>query len=257
MGGRLAGKVAIVTGGASGIGRAIAALFTAEGARIVIGDREPGPAVENRPAGPAEGKVLHHAADVTRPAEVAELVAAAGQAFGAVSVLVNCVGVSGRRLGDGPVADCTEEAWDHVLATNLKSVYLCCKHAIPAMRQSGGGSIVNIASVLGLVGDALFATHAYAASKGGILSLTRAMAVTYAPERIRVNALCPGLIDTPMSRRAAADPQVLAALPRLQPLTGAMGRAEDVAAAALFLASDDSRFITGAVLPVDGGWTAQ
>src|SRR5439155_13684846 len=116
--------------------------------------------------------------------------------------------------------DCTVEGWDFVLETNLKSVFLCCKFAVPHMRDEGsGGAIVNVSSVLGLVGDPLFATHAYAASKGGILALTRAMAVTYAPDRIRVNALCPGLIRTPMSERAANDPEIQAALPRLQPLT--------------------------------------
>jgi NAD(P)-dependent dehydrogenase (short-subunit alcohol dehydrogenase family) len=205
---RLQGKIAVVTGGAGGIGAATAARLCAAGARVLI-------------------------------------------------ALVNAVGGSGRRFGDGPVADCTEAGWDYVLDTNLKSVFLCCKHAIPLLRKAGGGSIVNMASVLGLVGHPLFATHAYAAAKGGVIALTRAMAVAYAPEGIRVNALCPGLIDTPMSARAAADPEIQSALPNLQPLTGAMGRPDDVAEAALFLASDAAAFISGCVLPVDGGWTAR
>jgi NAD(P)-dependent dehydrogenase (short-subunit alcohol dehydrogenase family) len=137
-------------------------------------------------------------------------------------------------------------------------VFLVCKHAVPALRARGGGSVINLSSVLALVGgDDDFATHAYAASKGGIVALTRAMAVTYARDGIRCNVLCPGLIETPMSRRAQADPSIVARLPELQPLTGAFGRAQDVASAALFLASAASGFVTGAVLPIDGGWTAR
>jgi len=176
---------------------------------------------------------------------------------GRLDVLFNGAGISGRRLGDGPVHEATEEAWDAVLAGNLKSVFLCCKHAVRLMLERGG-SIVNLASVLALVGgDEDFATHAYAASKGGIVALTRAIAVTYAARGIRCNAVAPGLIATPMSARAQADPGIRARLPELQPLTGDFGRPEDVAAAALYLASDESRFVTGAVLPVDGGWTAR
>jgi NAD(P)-dependent dehydrogenase (short-subunit alcohol dehydrogenase family) len=142
-----------------------------------------------------------------------------------------------------------------VLDANLKSVFLCSKHAIPALRRSGGGAVVNLSSVVGLVGSDLFDTHAYAASKGAIVTLTRAMAVAYAADGIRVNAICPGLIDTPMSERARSDPETMARLHELQPLTREPGRPEDVAGAAVYLAS--ARFVTGAVLTVDGGWTAQ
>lgn len=256
MPGRLAGEVALITGGASGIGRAAASLFHAEGARVVIADADDAAGAAAAAALAPDGEVRFCRADVTRAAEAAAAVRLAREQFGSLSILVNAVGASGRRLGDGPVDTCAEAAWEFVLATNLKSVYLCSQAAIPALRERGGGAIVNVASVLGLVGHPLFSTHAYAASKGGIIALTRAMAVTYAPERIRVNVLCPGLIDTPMSARAAQDPTIQAALASLQPLTGAMGTAEEVARAIAFLASDEASFITGAVLPVDGGWTA-
>jgi meso-butanediol dehydrogenase / (S,S)-butanediol dehydrogenase / diacetyl reductase len=177
-------------------------------------------------------------------------------ALGRLDVLVCAHGISGRRLGDGPVETCPEEAWDAVLEANLRSVFLYCKRAIPLLRAAGGGAIVTVSSVLGLVGgDEDFATHAYAASKAGVIGLTRAMAVTYAKEGIRCNAVCPGLIETPMSRRAQENAAIRARLAELQPLTGDFGRPEDVAQAVLYLAT--APFVTGAVLPVDGGWTAR
>lgn len=224
--------VAVVTGAAGGIGSAVAAAFADAGFDVVGLDREQ--------------------ADLSQAAEV-------GRAFAdldRIDVLFNGAGISGRPLGDGPVEACTEEAWDTVLATNLKSVFLCCRAAIPKLRAAGGGAIVNLASVLALVGgDDDFATHAYATSKAGIVGLTRAIAVTYAPEGIRCNAIAPGLIATPMSARAQADERIRARLPELQPLTGDFGRTEDVAQAAVYLAT--ARFVTGTVLPVDGGWTAR
>ena len=184
--GSLTGKVAVVTGAAGGIGGAVAAAFAEAGAEVVALDREQ--------------------ADVSVADEVER-----------VDVLFNGVGISGRRLGDGPVDECTEIAWDTVLATNLKSIFLCSKHAVPLLRAAGGGAIVNLTSIHGLVGgDADFATHAYAASKAGIVGLTRAMAVHYAREEIRCNAIAPGLIRTPMSQRAQNDPGILARLSDLQ-----------------------------------------
>jgi NAD(P)-dependent dehydrogenase (short-subunit alcohol dehydrogenase family) len=173
-----------------------------------------------------------------------------------LDALVCAHGISGRRLGDGPVDTCTEEAWDAVLEANLGSVFLYCKRAVPLLRAAGGGAIVTVASALALVGgDEDFATHAYAASKAGLVGLTRAMAVTYARESIRCNVICPGLIATPMSRRAQDDARIRARLSELQPLTGDFGRPEDVAQAAVYLAT--APFVTGAVLTVDGGWTAR
>jgi NAD(P)-dependent dehydrogenase (short-subunit alcohol dehydrogenase family) len=228
----LEGKVAVVTGSAGGIGSAVASVLAAGGAEVVGVDRGD--------------------ADLTRADEVAHALAGVAQ----LDVLVNTAGISGRRLGDGPVDACTEEAWDAVLDTNLKSVFLCCKHAIPKLRAAGGGAIVNVSSVLGLVGgDDDFATHAYAASKAGIVGLTRAMAAHYAGDGIRCNVVAPGLIATPMSERAQADSGIRARLAELQPLTGDFGTPADVAGAVVYLAT--APFVTGAVLTVDGGWTAR
>jgi NAD(P)-dependent dehydrogenase (short-subunit alcohol dehydrogenase family) len=143
-----------------------------------------------------------------------------------------------------------------VLGTNLRASFLYCKHAIPLLRAAGGGAIVVVSSVLGLVGgDEDFATHAYSASKAGLIGLTRAMAVTYAGDGIRCNVVCPGLIETPMSRRVQEDDRIRARLPELQPLTGDFGKPDDVAQAIVYLAT--APFVTGAVLTVDGGWTAR
>ena len=195
---------------------------------------------------------------MTVNAEVAAAVRATVGRWGRLDAIFNAAGISGRRFGDGPVAECTEEGWHAVIDANLTSVFLCCKHAVAAMLEGDGGAIVNLGSVLGLVGgDEHFATHAYAASKGGIVALTRAIASSYAPRGIRANVVAPGLIRTRMSLRAQEDPAILADLPRLQPLTGDFGAPEDVAEAALYLASDAAAFVTGVVLPVDAGWTAR
>ena len=226
------GKVVLVTGAAGGIGSAVVRAFEEAGATVIGVDRDDG--------------------DLTHEPDVARIFAAPDR----LDVVFNGAGISGRSLGDGPTDECTEAGWDAVLDGNLKSVFLCCKHAIPRLREAGGGAIVNLSSVLGLVGgDADFATHAYAASKAGIIGLTRAIAVHYAPEGIRCNAIAPGLIATPMSARAQADERIRARLAELQPLTGELGRPEDVAAAALYLAT--AEFVTGTILPVDGGWTAR
>ena len=239
MGPALEGKAALVTGAAGGIGSAVARAFADAGASVVGADRVDADLV----------------CDLSHAGQAEQAVAAAEERLGRLDVVFNGAGISGRRLGDGPVETCSEEAWDAVLDANLKSVFLCSKFAIPALRRAGGGAIVNLSSVLGLVGSELFDTHAYAASKGAIVTLTRAMAAVYARDGIRVNAICPGLIDTPMSARARGDAETMARLRELQPLTGEPGRVEDVSAAAVYLAS--APFVTGAVLTVDGGWTAR
>ena len=225
-------KTAVVTGSAGGIGGGAVGPFRDAGVDVVGIDRD--------------------GADVAQGADGARAFAGLPR----LDALLTAHGMSGRRFGDGPVDRCTDEGWDAVLEQNLKSVFLCCRAAIPRLREAGGGAIVTLSSTLALVGgDEDFATHAYAASKGAIVSLTRAMAVTYAKDGIRCNVVAPGLIETPMSRRAQDDPGIRARLPELQPLTGDFGRPEDVAAAAVYLAT--APFVTGAVLTVDGGWTAR
>jgi NAD(P)-dependent dehydrogenase (short-subunit alcohol dehydrogenase family) len=247
----LEGRVALVTGAGGGIGRAVTAALVAEGARVFGIDRDPA-GIE---AGDA---VAAHRAELSDEAAVRGAVAGAVARFGRLDVVFNGAGISGRRFGDGPVDECPPAAWDTVMDANLRSVYLVCHHVIAPLRAAGGGAIINLGSVLGLVGgDRDFATHAYAASKAAIVGLTRAMAVTYAPDRIACNVIAPGLIATPMSRRAQEDPVIRERLAELQPLTGGFGAPEDVAAAAVYLAGPGARFVTGTVLAVDGGWTAR
>lgn len=255
---RLTDRVAIVTGGGSGIGLAIAQLFAREGAQVILFEIDADRAGQSLASiqGPfsASSRVL----DVTSAAQVEAGITEVMADFGRIDVLVNVAGGSGRRWGDGPADACTIEGWERTLALNLNSVFHCCKYALQAMLPRGRGAIVNIASVLGLVGgDEDFATHAYATSKGGVISLTRSIASYYAPRGIRANVICPGLIATPMSQRAQESEAIRARLAQLQPLTGAFGSAEEVANAALFLGSDEASFITGAVLTVDGGWTVR
>jgi NAD(P)-dependent dehydrogenase (short-subunit alcohol dehydrogenase family) len=240
--GSLHGLVALVTGSAGGIGSETAQSFAREGASVFGVD--------------LRGSDFD--ADLTQAEAAEAAVRAAVERHGHLDVVFNAVGMSGRRLGDGPVDACAEEAWDLVLATNLKSVYLVCKFAVPELLRSGGGSIVNVSSVLGMVGgDEDWSTHAYAASKGGLIALTRAMAATYAKRGIRANVICPAVIATAQGSRVRSDARLRARLRDLQPLTGDLGRAEDVAGAAVYLAGPASRFVTGVVLPVDGGWTAK
>jgi NAD(P)-dependent dehydrogenase (short-subunit alcohol dehydrogenase family) len=234
-------KVALVTGALGGIGAATVAAFRDSGYAVLGVDQRPGSDVA---ADLGTGKGAR--------AAVEEVIGRHGQ----LDVVVTAHGISGRRLGDGPVVDCTEEGWDAVLHANLRSVFLVCKHAVPRLIEGGGGAIVAVGSVLGLVGgDADFSTHAYAASKAGVVGLVRAIAVTYAQHGVRANVVAPGLIATPMSARAQNDESIRARLAELQPLTGDFGRPGDVAGAALYLA--EAEFVTGAVLPVDGGWTAR
>jgi NAD(P)-dependent dehydrogenase (short-subunit alcohol dehydrogenase family) len=253
---RLNGKVAIVTGGASGIGRASARLFAREGARVVIGDVATGDGEECadliREAG---GQAIFVQADVTRPADASRLVESALAAHGRLDVLFNNAGVDHPDARS--VVDTADELWDRTIAVNLKGVFLVSRAALAPMIRAGNGSIVNTASIAGLVGTA--GEAAYCASKGGVVLLTKQMALDVGPYGVRVNCVCPGAMAEPArDRRAALDEDgVVRRLARaaLNPL-GRAGRPEDVACAALFLASDESAFVTGTTLVVDGGFTA-
>jgi NAD(P)-dependent dehydrogenase (short-subunit alcohol dehydrogenase family) len=253
MTGRLDGKVALITGSGSGMGRAAAELFAREGAKVVVTDvvDDAGNATVAavRAAG---GDATYVRADVSQWSDCQAMVKCATDTYGALHVLYNNAGIF--PADDGGVLDTPESTWQTVMEINLKGVWLGCRAGIPAMIASGGGSIVNVASFVALMGAAT-AQIAYTASKGGVLSMTREIAVEYARQGIRANSLCPGPIETPLLEELLSDPQRRARRMVHIPM-GRLGRAEELAQAALFLASDDASFMTGAQLVVDGGITA-
>ena len=246
--GRLDGKVALITGAASGIGRASAVLFAKEGATVAVVDRALPEAQETVAViKKAKGEAIAIEADVSRAADVEMMIKKTVDTYGRLDILFNNAGISFRTLAF--TADLSEEDWDAVLDTNLKSVFLASRLAIPIMIKQGGGVIVNTSSANGLGGGPLVSP--YCASKAGMILLSKTMAAEYAKQKIRVNCICPGMSNTPM---------MAPNLPALQMdfiPQGRAGEPEEIAQAALFLASDDASYVTGTFLPVDGGWSAQ
>lgn len=252
--GRLKGKVVIITGAGSGMGRASAELFTEEGAKVVAADwnREGGEeTVKTIRARGGEVSFFH--ADVSKEEQVKAMVDFAVSTYGGLDVIFNNAGIAGIREGrDATVTELSSEDWDYTQSVNLKGVFFGCKHAIPEIIKRGGGSIVNTASAAAVRGST-FPIHAYTASKGGVVALTRAVAVAYGRDGVRANAIIAGAIATAMSNYYQ-DEWVRKMYEEAIPL-GRVGEARDIAYAALYLASDESRFVTGQSLVVDGGKT--
>ncbi len=250
--GRLDGKVCVITGAGGGMGREAVALFTAEGAKVCAADVMLDEAEETVEACP-EGSAFAVRVDVADEAQVEEMLAATAERFGGIDVLYNNAGIS--PADDASILDTSVESWQRVQDVNAKGVFLCCKHGIPHLRARGGGSIVNVASVVALVGAAT-SQISYTASKGAVLALTRELAVQFARDGIRVNALCPGPVETPLLLAIyGSDPAALERR-RIHWPAGRLATPREVVNAALFLASDDSTFVNGATFVVDGGLTA-
>jgi NAD(P)-dependent dehydrogenase (short-subunit alcohol dehydrogenase family) len=248
---RLRDKVCFVTGGGSGMGRVAAETFCREGARVAVADltdAEGESAAEAARAAGGDAFFVH--CDVTREADVKGAIAATLERYGRLDVLYNNAGIMLEQ--DRSVVDTEEAVWDRTLAVNVKGIYLCCKHGIPEMVRGGGGSVINIASFVALVGCSV-PQDAYTASKGAVIALTRSLAVQFAPQGVRSNAICPGPIETPlMTAWLLSDPEAKEVRLARNP-TGRFGRPEDVVSAGLYLASDESTWTNGAVLVIDGG----
>ncbi len=254
MSGRLDGKACLITGAGSGMGRAAAVRFAREGARVVACDLDLEAARESvTMAEAAGGRALAVRADVSKEAEVREAVKAGVKAYGRLDVLYNNAGIF--PSADHSVVDTDETVWDKVLAVNVKGVYLVCKHGIPELLAAGGGSVINVASFVALVGCSV-PQDAYTASKGAVIALTKSLAVQFGPKGIRANAICPGPIETPLLsawllKEPAEKRKRLDRIPM-----GRFGKSEDIVNLALYLASDEASWVNGAAMVADGGITS-
>ncbi len=248
--GRLDGKVAVITGAAGGIGREAAVLFSKEGASVCVADVS---AEAGEEAAAACREAFFQQVDVTDAASVEAMYAAAVERYGGVDVLYNNAGI--MPADDASVLETEPDAWDRVLGVNTKGVYLCCRHGIPRLLERGSGSVINVASFVALVGAAT-SQIAYTASKGAVLSMTRELAVEFARQGVRVNALCPGPVETPLLMRLFEDDPAAYERRRVHLPMGRLAKAREIALGALFLASDESSYVTGSTFLVDGGLTA-
>jgi len=249
--GRLDGKVCVITGAGGGMGREAAVLFTAEGAQVCAADVNLAAAEET--AAFCSGDSFAFEVDVADEAQVSAMMAATAERFSGIDVLYNNAGISPDD--DASVLDTTVEAWQRVQDVNTKGVFLCCKHGIPYLRERGGGSVINVASFVAILGAAT-SQISYTASKGAVLALSRELAVQFAREGIRVNALCPGPVETPLLLNIfGSDPAALERRRAHWP-TGRLGKPREIVNGALFLASDESSYVTGSTFLVDGGLTA-
>ena len=242
----LKNRVAIVTGGGSGIGRAIALRFAREGADIVVADmKEEQGEKTAKDAKKIGGRSLALKTDVSVSSDVARMVKTTVDNFGRIDILVNCAGIIIRK----DLFDHTEEDWDKTMNVNVKGIFLCCREVVPVMRKQGKGKIVNIASTFGQIGTR---RGVYGPSKAAVINLTASMALDLAPYKINVNAVAPGIAETPMSAAVTASPEMEERVLRCIPY-GRLGQPEDIAAAVLFLASDESDYMVGSLVVVDGG----
>ncbi len=254
---RLEGKVCFVTGGASGMGRVAAQTFAGEGALVAVADVNAAAceaaAQEARAAGAGCGDAFAVTCDVTNEAQVRSAIDTTIARYGRLDVLYNNAGI--MMAEDHSVVDTAESVWDRTIAVNLKGVYLCCKHAIPAMTRSGGGSVINIASFVALAGCSV-PQDAYTATKGAVIALTKSLAVQFGPQGVRSNAICPGPIETPLLTEWLLKDEEAKRIRLARNPTGRFGRPEDIVNAGVYLASDESAWTNGAVLVIDGGITS-